>query len=385
MSIEMITESGNNPTNIKVVGVGGGGCNAINRMISCRLENIQFIAANTDAQVLYKSNAFEKVQLGQRLTKGLGAGADPEIGERAAEEVQDKISEALQGADMIFVTAGMGGGTGTGAAPVIAKIAKSMGALTVGVVTKPFHFEGKKRMDQAIAGIDKLIEHVDTLITIPNQNLLKVADRKTSLAESFRIADDVLRQAVQGISDLITKTGHINVDFADVRKIMASKGQALMGVGMASGENRAIEAARLAVNNPLLEDASIEGANSLLINVTSSKDFSLQEYQEIIDEVGSKIDENAEIICGNVFDEKLKNEILVTVIATGFNDIVEGRAQRAASDELISRDDFRRSHLRNIDEHEKEEGELAAVGSEFLPKYDDNLDLPTFLRFKSRR
>ena len=358
MGIELVTQPASNPTVIKVIGVGGGGCNAVNRMINCGMDNIQFISANTDAQVLFKSNALEKIQLGQRLTKGLGAGADPEVGERAAEEVQDKITEVLQGADMVFVTAGMGGGTGTGAAPVISKIAKSMGALTVGIVTKPFHFEGRKRMSQAEKGIEKFIEHVDTLITIPNQNLMKVADRKTSLADSFKMADDVLRQAVQGISDLITKIGCINVDFADVRKIMKLKGQALMGVGMASGENKAVEAARMAINNPLLEDSSIQGADALLINVTSGEDLSLQEFYEAVEAVGEQVSPDAEIICGNVFDEKLKDEVLVTVIATGFDR--EERVDETDRDvELVSTEEFRRSGLHEVKPAVQEKGDIS--------------------------
>lgn len=384
MTIELV-EPSHNPTVIKVIGVGGGGCNAVNRMISCQLENITFIAANTDAQVLYKSTAHEKIQLGQRLTKGLGAGANPEIGERAAEEAREQIAELLQGADMVFVTSGMGGGTGTGAAPVIAKIAKNQGALTVGIVTKPFHFEGRKRMEAANVGIGQMIEHVDTLITIPNQNLLKIADRKTSLSESFKIADDVLRQAVQGISDLITKTGFINVDFADVKKIMQSKGQALMGVGSATGEKRALEAAQLAINNPLLEDSSIEGADALLINVTACRDFSLAEYQEVVQAVSERISDDAEIICGNVFDDRKKDEVMVTVIATGFNGERDKGARKSGKPELITRNEFTRPRFFNSEGGDEEDADLAEVREQLAVPYEDNLDLPTFLRFRSRR
>lgn len=411
MTIEMV-ESASNPTTIKVVGVGGGGCNAVNRMISCGLEHIQFIAANTDAQVLYKSKAFENIQLGQRLTKGLGAGADPDVGEKAAEEAQERISEMLQGADMVFVTAGMGGGTGTGAAPVISKIARSVNALTVAIVTKPFHFEGRHRMTIAERGISKLIEHVDTLITIPNQNLLKIADRSTSLADSFKAADDVLRQAVQGISDLITKTGFMNVDFADVRRVMKHKGQALMGIGMASGENRAAEAAEMAINNPLLEDTSIDGADALLINVTSGHNLSLQEYEEVVSRVRERVSGEAEIICGNVFDDHFTDELMVTVIATGFPVETESKGVRESADrsEVVSSSSFHTSKLHLVRqeagadeeapvEPEKPENPIFPPPpredfglSAFLEnarrqdrgaaQETDNYDIPTFLRSK---
>lgn len=409
MTIEMV-ESASNPTTIKVVGVGGGGCNAVNRMISCGLEHIQFIAANTDAQVLYKSKAYENIQLGQRLTKGLGAGADPDIGEKAAEEAQDRISEILQGSDMVFVTAGMGGGTGTGAAPVISKIARSVNALTVAIVTKPFHFEGKHRMGIAERGINKLIEHVDTLITIPNQNLLKIADRSTSLADSFKAADDVLRQAVQGISDLITKTGFMNVDFADVRRVMKHKGQALMGIGMASGENRALEAAEMAINNPLLEDTSIDGADALLINVTSGHNLSLQEYEEVVSLVRERVAGDAEIICGNVFDDHFTEELMVTVIATGFPVEAETVQSKRISDqsEVVSsselydsklhlvKDEVTGENVQSTEETPKPENPVFPPPREdyglsaFLnnarrqerteTQETDNYDIPTFLR-----
>ncbi|HOG64058.1 MAG TPA: cell division protein FtsZ [Spirochaetota bacterium] len=387
MTIEMV-EPSSNPTVIKVIGVGGGGCNAVNRMISCRMENIQFIAANTDAQVLFKSNALEKIQLGQRLTKGLGAGASPDVGEKACEEAQERIAEVLQGADMVFVTAGMGGGTGTGAAPIVAKIARSLGALTVAIVTKPFHFEGKKRMEQAEEGIRRLIEHVDTLITIPNQNLIKISDRKTSLEDGFRMADDVLRQAVQGISDLITKTGHINVDFADVRKIMSNKGQALMGVGIAGGENKGAAAARAAVNNPLLEDSSIEGAESLLVNITSDHNFSITEYQEVVDAVREKVSQDAEIICGNVFDDRYKDEVMVTVIATGFRHARE-RVVAGGNVEFVSNNDFL-GGVRTASQYDKVPPSREAVpepvfaGGAYSGYSDDNIDIPAFLRNRNQ-
>jgi cell division protein FtsZ len=381
LNIELLPPGSESPTVLKVIGVGGGGCNAVNRMIDYGLEDIQFVTANTDLQTLARSQAQEKVQLGQRLTRGLGAGANPEVGEKAAEEVQERVREVLAGADMVFITAGMGGGPGTGAAPVIARIAKALGALTVAVVTKPFHFEGRKRMDQAQDGIEKLIQHVDALITIPNQNLIKVADRKTPLAESFRMADDVLRQAVQGISDLITKTGYINADFADVRRIMQRKGQALMGVGTASGENAAVEAARLAINNPLLDESSIDGADALLINITSSsKDFSIQDFQTAIEAVREHVAEDAEIICANVFDDRRKDEVSVTVIATGF----EGKGERVAHGgiELVAGKDFLRSG--RSEDGDEWGAEPSLVSAMPHVSVEDNLDLPTFLRNRRR-
>jgi cell division protein FtsZ len=382
MTIEMV-ESTCNPTVIKVIGVGGGGCNAVNRMISCRLENIQFIACNTDAQVLFKSNALEKIQLGQKLTKGLGAGADPAIGEKAAEEAQEMISEVLKGANMAFVTAGMGGGTGTGAASVVARIARSLGILTVGIVTKPFHFEGKKRMEQAEEGVRKLIEHVDALITIPNQNLLKLSDRKTSLDDGYRMADDVLRQAVQGISDLITKTGYMNVDFADVRKIMANRGQALMGVGISNGDSKGAAATRAAINNPLLEDASIDGADALLINITSGHNLSINEYQESMEVVREKVAEDAEIICGHVFDDRYKDEVVVTVIATGFKRPGE-HAQKGGED-MVSSDEFFTGSRNSSAKPPLMEVLPLSNAAGYTGVSDDNIEIPTFLRTRPRR
>jgi len=317
MGIEIYNEE-QNPTKIKVVGVGGGGCNAVDCMIAQGVQNIEFICANTDSQVLLKSKAHQKIQLGQQITRGLGAGANPEIGEKAAIEDSEIIKSVLKGADMVFVTAGMGGGTGTGASPIIAEIAKSLGALTVGVVTKPFKFEGKPRLEKAEKGISLLVKNVDTLITIPNQNLLNYVQKNTSLLEAFSIADDVLRQAVQGISDIITVPGIINVDFADVKAIMQGAGNAIMGMGIGVGENKAMEAATQAITNPLLDTTSMEGATGILVNVTGGRDLTLQEFNEIVSMVTSQSDGNANIIAGTAFDPNLKEEVRVTVIATGF-------------------------------------------------------------------
>jgi cell division protein FtsZ len=302
---------------IKVVGVGGGGNNAVNRMITSGLQGVEFITINCDAQALLLSKAQNRIQIGEKLTKGLGAGANPEIGQKAAEESREIIIEQLRGADMVFVTAGMGGGTGTGAAPVVAECAREAGALTVGVVTKPFIFEGKRRMNQAEAGIVNLKDRVDTLITIPNDRLLQVIDRRTSMIDAFRIADDVLRQGVQGISDLISVPGLINADFADVKAIMSDAGSALMGIGTAKGENGAVAAAEAAIKSPLLE-ATIEGARGVLFNITGGKDLSLFDVTEASNIITEALDPDANIIFGAVIDESLDDEIRVTVIATGF-------------------------------------------------------------------
>ena len=303
---------------IKVIGCGGGGNNAVNRMIEAGLKNVEFIGINTDKQALFLSKADTKIQLGDKLTRGLGAGANPEIGRKAAEESRDEITEALKGSDMVFITCGMGGGTGTGAAPVVAEIAKSMGILTVGVVTKPFPFEGRKRMIHAEGGINSLKQSVDTLVTIPNERLLALVDKKTTLVESFKKADDVLRQGVQGISDLITIPGLINLDFADISTIMVNKGLAHMGVGVGKGDNRAQDAAREAISSPLLE-TSIIGATGVLLNVTGGSDLSLLEINEAAQIVQEEADPDANIIFGAVIDESLNDEIRITVIATGFD------------------------------------------------------------------
>jgi len=309
---------------IKVIGVGGGGGNAVNRMIQSGIKGVEFLVANTDVQAMRTSLATNKIQIGAKLTKGLGAGANPEVGKQAALEDTDRILEALHGADMIFITTGMGGGTGTGATPIIASLAAELGALTVAVVTKPFAFEGKRRRVQAEHGIRALRETVDTLITIPNERLLNFVERATSLGEAFKIADDILRQAVQGISDLITVPGEINLDFADVKTIMHGMGMALMGTGVSSGEHRAVEAAQRAISSPLLEEASIEGAKGVLINVTGGPDMTLFEVHEAASIIQEAADEEANIIFGTVIDPRMKDDVKVTVIATGFDAATKG-------------------------------------------------------------
>lgn len=311
---------------IKVIGVGGGGSNAVRRMIAAGLRGVEFISVNTDAQALYHAESSFKLQIGEKLTKGLGAGANPEIGQHAAEESRDEIKEALKGADMVFVTAGMGGGTGTGAAPVIAEIARELGALTVGVVTKPFTFEGRRRASSADKGIHALKEKVDTLIVIPNERLLQVVDKRTPIMEAFRIADDVLRQGVQGISDLIAVPGLINLDFADVKTIMKDTGEALMGIGIGTGDNRTVEAAKQAIASPLLE-TSIDGARGVLLNITGGVNLGLFEVNEAADIVAEAADPDANIIFGAVIDESLQDEVRVTVIATGFDQRASERKQ----------------------------------------------------------
>ncbi|MGE5306791.1 MAG: cell division protein FtsZ [Alphaproteobacteria bacterium] len=308
---------------IKVIGIGGGGGNAVNTMIGAKLSGVDFMVANTDAQSLEASQAAVRIQLGSQVTKGLGAGANPEIGRRAALEDQEKIKEYLAGSDMIFITAGMGGGTGTGGAPVVARMAREVGALTVGVVTKPFIFEGKKRMRQAEDGIEELKQSVDTLIVIPNQRLLSIAAKTTTMLEAFHKADDVLLQAVRGISDLIITPGLINLDFADVRTVMAEMGLALMGAASASGENRAVEAAQKAISSPLLEDISIQGARGVLINITGGSDLCLHEVNEAASMIQEEAHDDANIIFGAVIDENLADEIRITVIATGFGEAKE--------------------------------------------------------------
>ena len=314
-----------NLANIKVIGVGGGGNNAVNRMMAAGVKGVEFIAVNTDAQALALSNAPTRIQIGEKLTKGLGAGANPEIGEKAAEESREQLVEALKGADMVFVTAGMGGGTGTGAAPIVAECAREVGALTVGVVTKPFSFEGKRRMSQADNGIVNVKDKVDTLITIPNDRLLQVIDRRTTMLEAFKIADDVLRQGVEGISNLICVPGLINADFADVKAIMSNAGSALMGIGIARGEGGAKEAAEAAIKSPLLE-ASIEGAQGVLFNIFGGKDLSLFDVTDASNVITEAVDPNANVIFGAVIDEELGDEIRVTVIATGFRKEVPTRS-----------------------------------------------------------
>ena len=304
--------------NIKVIGVGGGGNNAVNRMVESELNGVQFLSVNTESQVLELSKADVTIQIGEKVTKGLGAGANPQIGEAAAQESREDIIKALEGADMVFVTAGMGGGTGTGAAPVVAECAKEVGALTVGVVTKPFAFEGKRRRAAAEKGIEFLTQKVDTIIVIPNDKLLQVVDKKCSLSDAFGKADDVLRQGIKGISDLIQIPGLINLDFADVKTIMTEQGEALMGIGLATGENRAADAAKMAINSPLLE-TSIDGAKGILLNISGSANLSLFEINEAAEIISDAADPDANIIFGSVIDESLGDSVQVTVVATGFN------------------------------------------------------------------
>ena len=304
--------------NIKVIGVGGGGNNAVNRMVESELKGVQFLSVNTESQVLELSKADVTIQIGEKVTKGLGAGANPQIGEAAAQESREDIIKALEGADMVFVTAGMGGGTGTGAAPVVAECAKEVGALTVGVVTKPFAFEGKRRRAAAEKGIEFLTQKVDTIIVIPNDKLLQVVDKKCSLSDAFRTADDVLRQGIKGISDLIQVPGLINLDFADVKTIMTEQGEALMGIGIGEGENRAADAAKMAINSPLLE-TSIDGAKGILLNISGSANLSLFEINEAAEIISDAADPDANIIFGSVIDESLGDSVQVTVVATGFN------------------------------------------------------------------
>ena len=330
----MREQSGNYLAVIKVVGIGGGGTNAVTRMVEAGLSGVEFIAVNTDAQALLMAEADVKIQIGSQETRGLGAGADPSVGLSAATESSDELKEALKGADMVFVTAGEGGGTGTGGAPVVAELAKSVGALTVGVVTRPFSFEGRKRGEQAERGLENLRERVDTLIVIENDRLLQVVEKRTSIIDAFRMADDVLRQGVQGITDLITVPGLVNLDFADVRTIMTDAGSALMGIGAASGENRAAEAARAAVSSPLLE-ASIEGATGILLNITGGADIGLFEVNEAAEVVTSAADANANVIFGAVIDDAKGDEITVTVIATGFGGD-RRRRRRAETPSILS-------------------------------------------------
>ncbi|MDD2430978.1 MAG: cell division protein FtsZ [Firmicutes bacterium] len=315
--------------NIKVIGVGGGGSNAVNRMIEAQVKGVEFIAMNTDAQALTLSNAETKLQLGEKLTRGLGAGSNPDIGKKAAEESRDEILNLVSGSDMVFIAAGMGGGTGTGAAPIVAEVAKEAGALTVGVVTKPFFFEGKRRMTQAETGLSSLKDKVDTLIIIPNDKLLNIAEKNTTLIDAFKIADDVLRQGVQGISDLIAVPGIINLDFADVKTIMSSAGTAIMGIGNATGEDKAITAAKQAISSPLLE-TSIAGAKGILLSITGSADIRILEITEAAKVISESADPDANIIFGAVIDEKLEDEVQITVIATGFDSIKEKAKDEAA-------------------------------------------------------
>jgi cell division protein FtsZ len=356
---------------IKVIGIGGGGGNAVNRMIEAGIEGIEFLVANTDLQALKRSKAPIKIQLGSRLTKGLGAGADPSVGREAALEDTDKIIEVLEGADMVFVTTGLGGGTGTGGAPIIASLATELEALTVAVVTKPFHFEGRRRMQQAEHGLRELRECVDTVITIPNERLLHTVEKDSSLADSFGVADDVLRQAVQGISDLITVPGLINLDFADVKSIMAGMGMALMGAGRARGENRAIEATQQAISSPLLEEATIQGAKGVLINITGGPDLTLYEVNVASTIIREAADEDANIIFGAVIDENMRDEMKITVIATGFGE--EAIAVASAAGVTSMPAGAPRFVQRPSDD----------LPRPMMQARADDLDVPTFIRKKA--
>ena len=371
---------------IKVIGVGGGGNNAVNRMIEDGVDGVEFIAVNTDSQAIKQSQAAIKMQIGSNLTRGLGAGANPEIGRKAVEESKHQIEEVLAGADMVFVTAGMGGGTGTGAAPAIAKIARKLGALTIGVVTRPFKFEGFKRAKNAESGIDAMREAVDTLIIIPNDRLLEIVDKKTPMIDAFREADNVLRQGVQGISDLIAVPGLINLDFADVKTVMSHKGTALMGIGIAEGRNRAAEAAEKALNSPLLE-TSINGAHGVIMNITGGNNLSLFEVQEAAEIVASASNEELNMIFGSVINENLTDEIIVTVIATGFSD-QEDTAEQSLSQTL--QEEFPNSNQRNQRIHYQEpdpyiyDEDVQDFGHH-VDEAEDSNDIPAFLRNRKKR
>ncbi|MCZ6769889.1 MAG: cell division protein FtsZ [Acidobacteria bacterium] len=370
--IRLSFDEGATGASIKVIGIGGGGCNAVNRMIEAGIEGVEFISANTDLQALRQSFAPVKLQLGAKLTKGLGAGADPEVGRQAALEDTEKIIELLEGADMVFVTAGLGGGTGGGSAPIVASLSAELGALTVAVVTKPFHFEGKKRMYQAEQAVVELRDAADTVITIPNERLLTTVPQCTSLVDAFKFADDVLRQAVQGISDLITIPGVINLDFADVKTIVTGMGMALMGTGVAEGDSRAETAARKAINSPLLEDTTIQGARGVLINITGSRDMTLHEVSEASRIIQDAAHEDANIIFGSVFDDQMKDKLKITVIATGFDD-----------EEMEDSSSFRRQPARAKQNEDstlttREPVLIHASGSQS----ETDLDVPAYLRKK---
>ena len=376
---------------IKVIGVGGGGGNAVNTMIRCNVEGVEFLTANTDAQALRRSEASTKIQLGGQLTKGLGAGANPEVGRQAAEEDKQRLVEMFSGADMIFVAAGMGGGTGTGAAPIIAAAAKEAGALTVGVVTKPFTREGRQRMQRAEAGIAELRGVVDSLVVVPNDRLLGLAGKNMSILDAFKPADDVLRQAVQGISDLITTEGLINVDFADVRTVMSNHGMAMMGIGVAEGERRAAEAAHNAISSPLLEEVDISGAMGVLVNISGSSSMTMEEFEEASTIIHEKVHEDANIIVGLVIDEALGDRIKITAIATGFgevveekrhvNDIIDQRSQTLA--QVSSKIDLDvPTHIRNQQPMVPNNRRTLDLSNQARDMFvdDEQFDIPTFLR-----
>ncbi len=366
---------------IKVVGVGGGGGNAVEHMITSDVDGVDFICANTDAQALKNMNAKTLLQLGGNITKGLGAGANPDVGRDAAIEDQERIREVLAGADMVFITAGMGGGTGTGGAPVVAQVAKEMGILTVAVVTRPFPFEGRKRIAVAEAGIKELSEHVDSLITIPNEKLLDVLGAKTSLLEAFKAANDVLLGAVQGIADLIIRPGMINVDFADVRTVMSEMGMAMMGTGIATGENRAREAAEAAIRSPLLEDVNLQGARGILVNITAGESLALGEFSEVGDTVEEFASDNATVVVGTVIDPEMGDELRVTVVATGLGQDLRGKSVEVVSNrrqQVETTQDYKKYDTPAIDRVRKQESRRRPmVEPEMNREY---LDIPTFLR-----
>lgn len=381
----LVKPSINSFAKIKVIGVGGGGCNALNSMIeSENIQGVEFIAINTDLQALLNNLANTKIQIGEKLTKGLGSGSKPEIGEAAAEESKDRIKDLVTGADMVFITAGMGGGTGTGAAPIIAEVAKDNGALTVAVVTKPFLFEGTRRMINADDGIEKLKEKVDTLIVIPNQRILDVANKDTTLTEAFKLADSVLCQGVQGISDLITTPGLINVDFADVKTVMKNAGSALMGIGTAKGENRAVTAARAAINSPLLE-VSIDGARGILFNITGGKNLSMLEVNEAANAIAEAADADAQIIFGATIKEDFGEEIKISVIATGFDESRRrlqsfvGRTQNPFIENSTPKIDTNKTNEKN-EENDNLKNKFKIEHDEI--QIEDDLDIPAFLRKK---
>jgi len=377
-------ENKNLAAKVKIIGIGGGGNNALNTMISYKLTGVEFIAANTDAQALAANLSPIKLQLGASLTKGLGAGANPEIGRKAALEDVDKIRDALKGADMVFITAGLGGGTGTGGAPVVAEVARELGILTVAIVTKPFHFEGKKRMKQAEEGLANLKMTADALITIPNQRLLGLCGKSMTLLDAFKKADEILYHAAKGISDIIVGQGIINLDFADVRTVMSETGMALMGTGIASGENRSVEAAQKAISSPLLEDISIEGAKGLLINITGGENMTLSEINEATSLVQKEAHEDANIIWGLVIDEAMKDEIRVTVIATGFGKTEEKsvtRFKKVAPISFSLRENREiPTFMRRVKVNERFDELKLAEPPEFSTEDEDRFDIPTFLR-----
>ncbi|MEW6616312.1 MAG: cell division protein FtsZ [Thermodesulfobacteriota bacterium] len=378
-----ISENSKQPANIKVFGIGGGGCNAVNTMIHSELDGVDFISANTDAQALRVSKAPLKLQLGQKLTKGLGAGADPGIGKNAAEEDRNRIRDVLTNSDMVFITAGMGGGTGTGGAPVVAEISKELGALTVAIVTKPFLFEGRKRQKAAEEGIMELKKAVDTLIIIPNQRLLSITGKNTPLLETFKMADEVLLHAVRGISDLIMVNGLINLDFADVRTIMSEKGMALMGTGTSNSENRAVEAAQYAISSPLLQDISIKGAKGLLINITGGPDLTLYEVNEAATLIQEQSHEDADIIFGAVINDAMNDEIRVTVIAAGFNNGAE-EVKYGTTDVSSLATPFKKIRKEDYDipayiRRDYTDGGVIRL-DKILPEDDDEYDIPAFVR-----